>query len=162
APSPPPPPDWSSPLAASFWKPFFSTEAGHCQPGRVTLVGMSPGQASRFVARACVIFFLFASASLRWWLGWLVLLGTLRAREARRRWFADCLVRLFRSLGATFIKVGQIMSTRPDLLPPHVIAALETLQDNVGPFPYHLVQRTLVEDLGKPPEEIFAEIAPAP
>jgi ubiquinone biosynthesis protein len=116
----------------------------------------------RLFARAVVIFLLFAWAFLRWLVGWLLMLLLLRPKAARKAWFAACLVELFRSLGATFIKVGQIMSTRPDLLPPHIIHALETLQDNVGPFPYHLVQRTLVEDLGKPPEAIFAEIQPQP
>src|SRR2546430_2033037 len=123
---------------------------------------MSSGQLLRLAARAMVIFLLFAWAFVRWLAGWALLILTLRRRQARKDWFGACLVGLFRSLGATFIKVGQIMSTRPDLLPPHVIAALETLQDNVGPFPYALVQRTLLEDLRRPPEEVFAEIAPAP
>ena len=106
----------------------------------------------RFAGRAMAIVFLFAGAFLRWLLGWVLMLLTFRPRQARKEWFAACLVALFRSLGATFIKVGQIMSTRPDLLPPHVIAALETLQDNVGPFPYSLVERTLTEDLGRAPD----------
>jgi len=116
----------------------------------------------RFAGRAMAIVFLFAGAFLRWLLGWVLMLLTFRPRQARKEWFAACLVALFRSLGATFIKVGQIMSTRPDLLPPHVIAALETLQDNVGPFPYSLVERTLTEDLGRAPDEVFVEIAPTP
>src|SRR5690242_3943988 len=95
----------------------------------------------RLMGRATVILLLMAWAFVRWLAGWVVLILTFRPRAARREWFAGCLVELFRSLGATFIKVGQIMSTRPDLLPPHVIHALETLQDNVGPFPYALVQR---------------------
>src|SRR5262249_41002296 len=120
------------------------------------------GHLRRLIGRAIVIFALFFWAFVRWLTGWFLMLLTLRGRPARKAWFAECLVDLFRSLGATFIKVGQIMSTRPDLLPPHVIAALETLQDNVGPFPYHLVQGTLLEDLRRPPEEVFAEIAPKP
>ena len=54
------------------------------------------------------------------------------------------------------------LSTRPDLFPPHLIHELETLQDNVGPFPYEHVQRTFLEAFGKPPEEMFAEISPVP
>jgi ubiquinone biosynthesis protein len=125
-------------------------------------MGMSAGSYLRLIARALVIFALFAGAFARWGIGWLLMLIAFRPRARRKQWFAECLVQLFKNLGATFIKVGQIMSTRPDLFPPHVIAALEALQDNVGPFPYSLVQRTLVEDLGKPPEQIFAEIAPSP
>ena len=116
----------------------------------------------RFVARAIVIFALVFGSFMRWLAGWLLMLLAFRGKAARQDWFGTCLMGLFRGLGATFIKVGQIMSTRPDLLPPHVIRALETLQDNVGPFPYHLVQRTLVEDLGRPPEQVFAEIQPQP
>src|SRR5205814_1326146 len=73
-----------------------------------------------------------------------------------------CVAALFRDLGATFIKVGQIMSTRPDLFPPHLIAALETLQDNVGPFPYRQVRRILTAELGQPPEAIFAAFDETP
>jgi ubiquinone biosynthesis protein len=123
---------------------------------------MAAGQLTRLVARALVIFALLMLAMTRWLVGGFFLLITFRPRDARKDWFAHCLVGLFRSLGATFIKVGQIMSTRPDLLPPHIIRALETLQDNVGPFAYHRVQRTLLEDLGQPPEILFAEIQPQP
>jgi ubiquinone biosynthesis protein len=69
---------------------------------------------------------------------------------------------LFRDLGATFIKVGQIMSTRPDLIPEHVSRALERLQDDVGPFPFEAVVRTLETDFGRPMSELFAEFAPVP
>ncbi len=57
---------------------------------------------------------------------------------------------LFRELGATFIKVGQIMSTRPDLLPEYVSNALAELQDDVGPFPFEDVVRTIEGDLRPP------------
>jgi ubiquinone biosynthesis protein len=116
----------------------------------------------RFVARAGVIALLLVGALCRYLLGWILCLGLGRGREARKAWFGQCLVDLFRSLGATFIKVGQIMSTRPDLFPPHVIHALERLQDDVGPFSYHHVRRVLVEDLRQAPEALFAEIGPTP
>jgi ubiquinone biosynthesis protein len=116
----------------------------------------------RLLARALVILLWLAAWAGRFLVGWLLLLVLLRPRAARRAWFAACVVGLFRTLGATFIKVGQIMSTRPDLFPPHVIHGLESLQDNVGPFAYADVERTLVEDLGRTPDELFAEIAPQP
>jgi ubiquinone biosynthesis protein len=116
----------------------------------------------RFVARAFVISAFMLGAFVRFAVGWVVLLLMFQPKARRQEWFARCVVGLFRSLGATFIKVGQIMSTRPDLLPPHIIHALESLQDNVGPFDYRLVQATLAEDLGRPPEQLFRELQPVP
>src|SRR3954470_19843675 len=116
----------------------------------------------RFVSRALVIAAYLAGTFARYVAGWLLLLLTFAPKARRQEWFGRCVVGLFRALGATFIKVGQIMSTRPDLFPPHVIHALETLQDNVGPFAYAHVQQTVVEKFGKLPEERVAEISPVP
>ena len=52
------------------------------------------------------------------------------------------------SLGPTFIKLGQILSTRADLLPQAYLEALARLQDQVDPFPYADVERTIREELG--------------
>src|ERR1700691_6041929 len=65
-------------------------------------------------------------------------------------------------LGATFIKVGQIMSTRPDLLPPEIIAELVLLQENVRPFAAAEARRIIEEDLGRPLTEIFDHFDTAP
>lgn len=116
----------------------------------------------RFTLRALAIAGMVLFALARFFAGWLVLLVLLQPRARRQEWFARCFVGLFRALGATFVKVGQIMSTRPDLFPPHVIHQLETLQDNVGPFAWAHVQKTFVEEFGKRPEELFAEISPQP
>ena len=116
----------------------------------------------RFAFRALAIFALVLFALARFFAGWTVLVLLFQPRARREEWFGRCVVGLFRALGATFVKVGQIMSTRPDLFPPHVIHALETLQDNVGPFEYAHVQRTFVDEFGKLPEELFAEISPVP
>jgi ubiquinone biosynthesis protein len=51
-------------------------------------------------------------------------------------------------LGPTFIKLGQLLSTRADLLPPAYLEALSRLQDEIEPFPFEDVQRILEEDLG--------------
>jgi len=71
-------------------------------------------------------------------------------------------VDLFRELGATFIKVGQIMSTRPDLIPEYISDALAELQDHVGPFAFEDVVRTIEGDLGRPLAAVYAEFAPTP
>ncbi|HLL21869.1 MAG TPA: AarF/UbiB family protein, partial [Kofleriaceae bacterium] len=91
------------------------------------------------------------------WLGrWLGLLVMLRGKSARQTWFATRLTALLVALGATFVKVGQIMSTRPDLFPPHIIRALTRLQDDVGAFAWRDVERTIIEDLGTAPDALFA------
>src|SRR3990172_7099694 len=58
-------------------------------------------------------------------------------------------------LGPTFVKLGQILSTRPDLIPPEFTAELASLQDRVPPFPYEAVREQIRSALGKPATEIF-------
>ncbi|MFH0900988.1 MAG: AarF/UbiB family protein [Pseudomonadota bacterium] len=116
----------------------------------------------KLVARAAVIAFYLVWHSVRWLT---VRLGMALSGQDEAHclaWFSECLLRLFRDLGATFIKVGQIMSTRPDLLPPHAIDALEKLQDQVGPFDFALVQETIIEDFGEPLEDIFESFSNEP
>jgi ubiquinone biosynthesis protein len=112
--------------------------------------------------RALTIGALLLGQGLRWLVGWLVLVVVFAGPARRKRWFGECLLDLFRHLGATFIKVGQIMSTRPDLVPEHITQALAHLQDDVGPFPFDAVQRIVIEDLGHPVEKIFAEFSVRP
>ncbi len=65
-------------------------------------------------------------------------------------------------LGPTFIKLGQVLSTRPDLLPPDFIAELSRLRDDVPPGPWEPVREEIEEELGAPLEEIFASFDPRP
>ncbi len=65
-------------------------------------------------------------------------------------------------LGATFIKLGQILSTRADLLPPEYQAELAKLQDAAPPEAWADVEAVLVAELGCPVEEAFATFDPAP
>jgi ubiquinone biosynthesis protein len=117
---------------------------------------------SRLFLRAMAISLCVAKHWVRWWIGWTVLLVTFAGKARRKAFFGQVTLDLFRDLGATFIKVGQIMSTRPDLIPDHVSRALERLQDDVGPFPFEAVVRTLETDFGRPMSELFAEFAPVP
>jgi ubiquinone biosynthesis protein len=64
---------------------------------------------------------------------------------------------LLDELGPTFVKFGQLLSMRPDVLPPDIIAELRALQDDVRPFPYEDVERVIQEDLGQPIERLFVE-----
>src|ERR687894_2194849 len=54
---------------------------------------------------------------------------------------------LLDELGPTFVKFGQLLSMRPDVLPPDVIAELRGLQDDVRPFSYGEVEETITEQL---------------
>ena len=65
-------------------------------------------------------------------------------------------------LGATFIKLGQILSTRADLLPPEYQAELAKLQDSAPPVPWSRVEEVLVTELGQPIEAAFVSFDPAP
>ncbi len=65
-------------------------------------------------------------------------------------------------LGPTFIKFGQILSTRPDLLPPEFIHELSKLQDTVPPAPWETIHEVLIQELGCLPEQVFTTIDPQP
>ncbi|BCV20154.1 ABC1 kinase family protein [Moorella sp. Hama-1] len=65
-------------------------------------------------------------------------------------------------LGSTFIKLGQLLSTRPDLLPADIVAELARLQDRVPPFPFPQVRQAVEEELGQPLEELFTTFTPEP
>lgn len=69
---------------------------------------------------------------------------------------------IFEELGPTFIKFAQIASTRPDLIPIEFINELAKLQDKVPPFPYEQSREILLEDFGRPPEELFEFIDEIP
>src|SRR5919109_3155923 len=57
---------------------------------------------------------------------------------------AKSLVDDLERLGPTFVKLGQLLSTRPDLLPPAYLTALARLQDKVEPFPFADVERIIM------------------
>ncbi len=64
--------------------------------------------------------------------------------------------------GVTFVKLGQLLSTRSDLLSPDYIAELSLLQQRVEPVAWEQVQEVLTAELGRPPQRVFAEIASVP
>jgi ubiquinone biosynthesis protein len=79
--------------------------------------------------------------------------GTARGRHLRE---------MLDELGPTFVKFGQLLSTRPDIVPPDIIAELRHLQDDVSPFPYADVERVVREELGQPIERLFLEFDDRP
>jgi ubiquinone biosynthesis protein len=65
-------------------------------------------------------------------------------------------------LGSTFVKLGQILSTRPDVLPPAFIDELSKLQDEVPPGPWEPIQALIEEELGGPLGDFFLAFDPTP
>ena len=65
-------------------------------------------------------------------------------------------------LGPTFIKLGQVLSVRPDLMPKSYIQELEKLQDNVPPFSYSIAREQIKKELGKEIEELFSSFEKEP
>jgi ubiquinone biosynthesis protein len=65
-------------------------------------------------------------------------------------------------LGPTFVKLGQLLSTRPDLLPPRYIGELIKLQDTVPPIDWESIYKLLMEEYNRPLEEVFFEIDKEP
>jgi ubiquinone biosynthesis protein len=109
---------------------------------------------------AIVGFFLLVYAFGR--LALLFVRGGERRRERVAHWKGRVLRRTMAALGATFVKLGQVLSTRPDLLEPEIIDELRQLQDRMPPFAMARVRRIVEEDLGGPLEGRFAEFDEAP
>ncbi|WMJ80046.1 AarF/ABC1/UbiB kinase family protein [Clostridium sp. MB40-C1] len=68
----------------------------------------------------------------------------------------------FEELGPTFIKIGQILSTRPDILPEEYIEELSKLQDNVQTEPFENINNIFYKEFNKPLEEIFLKFNKKP
>ena len=75
---------------------------------------------------------------------------------------AEHLARDLESLGPTFVKLGQLLASRSDLLPPPYIAALARLHDDVAPFPFADVKRLVEAELGVRLSKAFAEFEAEP
>ena len=65
-------------------------------------------------------------------------------------------------LGPTFVKFGQLLSTRPDVVPPDILVELQGLQDDVRPFPFEEVEQTIREELELSIEQLFTDFDETP
>ena len=79
-----------------------------------------------------------------------------RKKPDRRRSVAERFRMVLEDLGPTFIKFGQVLSTRPDLIPANIIRELEKLQQDVPPFPTDVSVATIESQLGGSIDELFA------
>ncbi|MFN2103266.1 MAG: AarF/UbiB family protein [Candidatus Promineifilaceae bacterium] len=69
---------------------------------------------------------------------------------------------MLQELGPTFVKFGQIVSSRAENIPPDWLEELDKLQSNVPPFPYESVRKIIIDELGAPPNELFATFSEEP
>src|SRR5690606_16241417 len=76
--------------------------------------------------------------------------------------FGTQLRQSFEELGPSFIKVGQLLATREDILEPTLIRELKLLQNKVRGIPFEIAQRVIEENLKKKTSEVFSEIDPVP
>lgn len=102
---------------------------------------------------------LFPLASFSFILWWDKIWGK-SSKNSKRR--AIHLREMLTNLGPTYIKIGQALSTRPDLVPSAYLDELTTLQDQLPSFPNEVAHRFIQEELGALPDEIYAEISPKP
>ena len=87
---------------------------------------------------------------------------TSKLRKREERSHEEKLRRTLERLGPTFVKFGQMLSVRPDLLPKSYIRELEKLQDQVPPFPYEQARKTVEKELGRPLESVFSSFEKKP
>ena len=80
----------------------------------------------------------------------------------RREIFAFELRECFEELGPAFIKLGQLVSVRPDMFPPQYVFEMEDLRDAVSPFPFDKMKPVIESDFGRPLEALFASFDEIP
>ncbi|MEY4575444.1 MAG: hypothetical protein RL701_147 [Pseudomonadota bacterium] len=85
-----------------------------------------------------------------------------KGNEASETTLAVRVRRVLEELGPSFVKLGQLLSTRADLLPSEVIAELKSLQDNVPPLPFEEMQPAIEAELGAPISQLFASFDSVP
>lgn len=99
----------------------------------------------------CLVYFLGV-----WWDG---KTGQKKTNESKR---AAQLRELLTQLGPAYIKIGQALSTRPDLVPPAFLEELTRLQDQLPAFPNEMAFQFIQEELGDRPENLYAELSAQP
>lgn len=82
--------------------------------------------------------------------------------KANERLRAVQLRELLTNLGPAYIKIGQALSTRPDLVPPLYLEELTKLQDQLPPFSNEIAYQFIEEELGQPPAALYAELSEQP
>jgi len=90
---------------------------------------------------------------------WDKVTGRQKVNEAKR---AEGLRLMLTKLGPAYIKVGQALSTRPDLVSPAAMAEMVKLQDQIPAFSNEIAMRFIAEEIGQPPENVYEYLSPNP
>ncbi len=85
-----------------------------------------------------------------------------RGRDAAATGFPSALVAAMNDAGVTFVKLGQLLSSREDILPPEMTTALSTLQMASTPIPWDQARAAIETELGRPVSDVFAGIDEEP
>lgn len=88
--------------------------------------------------------------------------GQLRAEKSVDAGNPETFARDLESLGPTFVKIGQLLASRADLLPPAYLVALSRLQDDVAPVEFGKIEEVINAELSARPSRAFSEIDPTP
>ncbi|XP_074296016.1 uncharacterized protein LOC141623759 [Silene latifolia] len=144
---------WSRPLP-EFYDAQQISDYFNCRPHLVAL---------RFLE----VFFAFSSAAIKLHasrMRGLAISGTIveETENASQYDFGKVLKDSFLILGPTFIKVGQSLSTRPDIIGPEISKALSELHDRIPPFPTAVAMKIIEEELGTPTSRFFSYISEEP
>lgn len=107
--------------------------------------------------RSLQILLAIVDFTVKWWLNRKI--GLSKQKQLRQ---AVRLREILTRLGPAYIKIGQALSTRPDLLPSVYIDELAKLQDQLPSFSNELAYKFIQEELGKTPDQIYAELSPEP
>ncbi|MBF2051459.1 MAG: ABC1 kinase family protein [Leptolyngbya sp. IPPAS B-1204] len=107
--------------------------------------------------RILSVFWIFSTFMVALW--WDRRTNSVERKQPKR---AAQLREILTTLGPAYIKVGQALSTRPDLVPPAYLEELAQLQDQLPPFPNEIAFRFIEEELGDSPDQIYAELSDHP
>ncbi len=96
------------------------------------------------------------------WYRWRRLFGRQPTEPLRHLRLVERIRMTLEKLGPTYIKFGQVMSTRPDIVPPEMLIELQKLQEGVPPFPSDDAVAELESELGRPVDQLFASFDRTP
>jgi ubiquinone biosynthesis protein len=152
-------------MSATVWAELLAKPGALARAQRGLVSVPHPLRAVRRSSQRLSRYAQITGIAVRYGFGPLLGLGRPSGEEAAAPPAAPAARRLRQALeecGGMFVKLGQVLSTRADLLPAGVVAELSRLQDQVAPAPPDAVRELLEAELGRPVDEVFASLDPEP